>query len=161
MLKIGVHGKFNEISYLVDKICKKMETSAHLFQLNNSSNLSNICPKILVFNKFNPKLKTLTFPQDCILLINIDKLKGNINFEENYVITYGFKGSSTITISSINNEKGIQFCIQNNLKSILGNIIYQQEFPVYYQDKSIYSILVATTIGILIDSSPENFKKVF
>lgn len=168
MLKIGILGKFNEISALLEKVCIKIGIPLTMFQINENllqckgcKVLLNIHPNILVFNTLPKNLDYFDIPDNCIILLNIDKLNKSINFNKNYIITYGFNKNSTITISSTNNEDNLLFCIQSDIKSLLGKTIYPQEFPVNYYKKNVYSVLVATTIGILIDFKPENFKKVF
>ena len=68
------------------------------------------------------------------------------NIEAN-IITYGFNAKSTITISSIKDEK-IMLCLQRSIKGVF-DIIEEQEFNIDTEGNNmnkLYNILVIFTI---------------
>ena len=92
-----------------------------------------------------------------IALINIDndKMAELLKGSKMCVITYGLNSKATITTSSI--EEGEQpntfiYCLQRSIKTINGEDIEAQEFPVRVRsskDKEIYNTLGAVTIGLI------------
>lgn len=78
--------------------------------------------------------------------IEIDILK-NIKIEKPIkLITFGFNSKSTITISSVKDEK-IIVCIQRNIEKMNGEILENQEKEIINnEDKKIYNKLVVFII---------------
>ncbi|MDE6357864.1 MAG: hypothetical protein K2L15_04660, partial [Eubacteriales bacterium] len=113
----------------------------------------NIDCDILIINK-PISSKIINFPINCVVLLNIDNIKKeDIKIYTSNIITYGANSKSTITFSSVeeSSKNKIQFCIQNSIKSFSGNIIYEQEFPVYYNFKNFSVVLATVTVGLLND----------
>ena len=81
--------------------------------------------------------------------IQIDILK-KVKIEKPIkLITFGFNSKSTITISSVNNEK-ILICIQRDIEKINGEILESQEKQIISKDtKKIYNNLVVFIINEL------------
>lgn len=64
-------------------------------------------------------------------------------------ITYGFNSKSTVTASSIMEEK-ILICLQRNVKSKSGNIIEPQEFWVKANQRNdVYEIMAETCMNLI------------
>ena len=83
------------------------------------------------------------------IIINSD-VKENLailkNAETN-IITYGFNAKSTITISSIKEEK-IMICIQRKISGVK-NVIEEQDFNIEIEKNNtnkLYNILVIFTV---------------
>ena len=95
-------------------------------------------------------MKEILSKARCLILngdIEIDILK-NINLEKQLkVITYGFNSKSTITISSVSDEK-IIVCLQRDIEKNNGEIIEYQEKQIIrkQRDKRIYNALVVFII---------------
>ena len=81
--------------------------------------------------------------------IQIDILK-KVEIEKPIrLITFGFNSKSTITISSVNNEK-IIICLQRDIEKINGEILESQERQIIGKDtKKIYNNLVVFIINEL------------
>lgn len=160
MLSVGIIGNFKETKYILNNIFKQKEEDLSIFEISKKTieeNLTkNLCPKILIINKL-PKINNITeiiAPKNCIVLLNIDQENNDFAITTSYLITYGINQKATITFSGVEkNIDRLQFCIQRNIKSMSGNIIYEQEFPVYYKFNNIPIILASVTVGLLNDIS--------
>ena len=84
------------------------------------------------------------------LILNSDM---DINLESIYkvkltVITYGLNLKSTVTASSIENEK-LQICIQRSIKNINNKIIEPKEVYVYAKKNDIYRVMEQCILEML------------
>lgn len=100
------------------------------------------------------------------ILINIDeKLKEDLSKFEGYkVITIGFNNKASLTISSVQDEEEIVFCVQReiNMRDI---IIEPQEFKVtgnfFVRSNMLNNMFAFTTILLIVENSISNLKKYF
>lgn len=87
-----------------------------------------------------------------VIMINIDIDTGDILSNREYsIISYGFNGKATITLSSITDDRAI-ICIQREIKDMEGNIIENKEVEVKTQgmhDKNLYNTMVGATIAMI------------
>lgn len=152
MLKIAIIGDFNETKKALISVFNN-EKNFIALDIEKNFNNRNINCNILIINKALSS-RVISFPSDCIILLNIDNIKKeNIKIYSPNIITYGVNSKSTITFSSIEkmNRNKILFCIQKSIKSFSGNIIYEQEFPVYYNFENLSVVLSSVTVGLLND----------
>lgn len=150
MLKIAVIGNFLEIKKALKSI---FNFNFLLITINKNFNENNLDCDILIIDDLIYS-KTLYIPEKCTILLNIDNINSNsVHIYCKNIITYGINSNSEITFSSIekNKDSKIQFCIQKRLKSFSGKTIYEQEFPIYYNLKSLYAVLSCVTIALLND----------
>lgn len=100
------------------------------------------------------------------ILINIDeKLKEDLSKFEGYkVITIGFNNKASLTISSVQDEEEIVFCVQReiNMRDI---IIEPQEFKVtgnfFVRSNMLNNMFAFTAILLIVENSISNLKKYF
>lgn len=152
MLKIAIIGDFKDTKNALISIFNKNQ-KVDILNIDNNFTKKNLNCDILIISK-PLSSKVINFPNNCVVLLNIDNIKKeNIKIYSSNIITYGSNSKSTITFSSVEEiEKNkIQFCIQNSIKSFSGNIIYEQEFPVYYNFKNLSVVLASVTVGLLND----------
>lgn len=151
MLKIAVIGHFKETKCALKSVLKNK--NLNILNINQNFNKENTNCDILIISK-PLKSKIINLPNKCIILLNIDNVKkDNIKIYSPNIITYGTNSKSIITFSSIEKfqKTKIQFCVQNSIKSFSGNIIYEQEFPVYYNSQNLYVVLSSVTVALLND----------
>ena len=84
------------------------------------------------------------------LILNSDM---DINLESIYklklaVITYGLNLKSTVTASSIEDEK-LQICIQRSIRNIYNEIIEPKEIYVYAKKNDVYRVMEQCILEIL------------
>lgn len=168
MLKIGILGEFGETTVLLAKLCRIKNINAKFLNLKGITKcncfLKKLNLEIIILNELILNKLDFFVPKSCIVLLNIDNLsKQKIYNHSPHLITFGFNKNSTITLSSANLECSdrILFCIQKNFKSISGNVILEQEFPIYYNKENISLILVSTTVGLLNDFKINELEKIF
>ena len=103
---------------------------------------------ILIRNKINSLKQIL---EKCkFLILNSDM---DINLESIYklklaVITYGLNLKSTVTASSIEDEK-LQICIQRSIRNIYNEIIEPKEIYVYAKKNDVYRVMEQCILEIL------------
>ena len=155
---IGIISKENDSNFIKNVISKNsVKNKFEIININKKSieNIKNIKFDILVIcENIDNMLKESKYLEEiikktCYLIINSD-IKENLlilkNIEAN-IITYGFNAKSTITISSIKDEK-IMLCLQRSIKGIFG-VIEEQEFNIETEGNNmnkLYNILVIFTI---------------
>lgn len=152
MLKIAIIGNFKATKKALNSIFKESK-KLNIINIDQNFNKKNIDCNILIISKPLPS-KIIDFPSNCIVLLNLDNIKKqNIKIYSSNIITYGTNSKSTVTFSSVEEmeQNKIQFCIQNSIKSFSGNIIYEQEFPVYFNFKNLSVVLASVTVGLLND----------
>ena len=152
---IGIVAKNRDVQAIKKEI---KEDNIDIIEITNESikNLRNIKFEEIIFlkninlaeeeykymNEIISKTKYLIINGD----IKIDILK-NIQIEKPIkLLTLGFNSKSTITISSIKDEK-IIVCLQRNIEKLNGEIIECQEKEITSKEsKKIYNILVVFII---------------
>ena len=155
---VGIVAKKREIQAIKKEIKGK---NIDIIEITKESikNIKNIALEEIVFlqninfeeeeykymNEIISKTKYLIINGD----IQIDILK-KVKIEKPIkLITFGFNSKSTITISSVNNEK-ILICIQRDIEKINGEILESQEKQIISKDtKKIYNNLVVFIINEL------------
>ena len=155
---IGIISKENDSNYIKNIINKNaIKSKFEVININKKSieNIKNIKFDILVIcENIEKMLKESSYLEDiikksCYLVINSD-IKENFSLLkdiESNIITYGFNAKSTITISSIKDEK-IMLCLQRSIKGIF-SIIEEQEFNIEIKRNNVnklYNILVIFAI---------------
>ena len=134
------------INLFNENVIKKMNVV--LINESNIDNIKNVLFETVIINEDNAlirnKMDSLKqILEKCkFLILNSDM---NINFESIYklkltVITYGLNLKSTITASSIENEK-IQICIQRSIKNVNNKIIEPKEIYVDSKKNDIYRVM--------------------
>lgn len=100
------------------------------------------------------------------ILINIDeKLKENLSMFEGYkVITIGFNNKASLTISSVQDEEEIVFCVQREI-NMRDAVIEPQEFKVtgnfFVRSNMLNNMFAFTAILLIVENSISNLKKYF
>jgi len=184
VIKIGVIGNFIKTSKILFKIYSLRGYNIKIINcINNNNNITcdvlilNIETKnaelinilklnMLIINKSisirNFGKTPLTLSKNGILLINADNKNDLIILDYNnpYIITYGFNNKSTITLSSLSIDmyKNLQVCIQRSIVTISGKIIYEQEFNININDNDVAIILLYITIALINDFNIEQIK---
>ena len=120
---------------------------------------------ILVFNKpskFIPKNLLISQNNKTFVLINSDEYKSFYAFKNIFLITYGLNNKSSVTISSIGQNK-IQLCIQRSFITINKKIIEEQEFSIKIKngEKYLDEILFLAISNILIFGDTKNLSNWF
>lgn len=142
------------INLFNENVIKKMNVV--LINESNIDNIKNVLFETVIINEDNAlirnKMDSLKqILEKCkFLILNSDM---NINFESIYklkltVITYGLNLKSTITASSIENEK-IQICIQRSIKNVNNKIIEPKEIYVDSKKNDIYRVMEQFVIELL------------
>ena len=155
---IGIISKENDSNYIKNIINKNaIKSKFEVININKKSieNIKNIKFDILVIcENIEKMLKESSYLEDiikksCYLVINSD-IKENFSLLKDIeanIITYGFNAKSTITISSIKDDK-LMLCLQRSIKGIL-SIIEEQEFNIEIKRNNVnklYNILVIFAI---------------
>ena len=155
---IGIISKENDINYIKNIINKNaIKSKFEVININKKSieNIKNIKFDILVIcENIEKMLKESSYLEDiikksCYLVINSD-IKENFSLLKDIeanIITYGFNAKSTITISSIKDDK-LMLCLQRSIKGIF-SIIEEQEFNIEIKRNNVnklYNILVIFAI---------------
>ena len=155
---IGIISKENDSNFIKNVISKNsVKNKFEIININKKSieNIKNIKFDILVIcENIEKMLKESSYLEDiikksCYLVINSD-IKENFSLLKDIeanIITYGFNAKSTITISSIKDEK-IMLCLQRSIKGVF-DIIEEQEFNIDTEGNNmnkLYNILVIFTI---------------
>ncbi len=155
---IGIISKENDSNYIKNIINKNaIKSKFEVININKKSieNIKNIKFDILVIcENIEKMLKESSYLEDiikksCYLVINSD-IKENFSLLKDIeanIITYGFNAKSTITISSIKDDK-LMLCLQRSIKGIF-SIIEEQEFNIEIKRNNVnklYNILVIFAI---------------
>lgn len=152
---VGIIAKKKDIQAIKKEIKEK---NIEIFEITKESikNIKNIKFEEIVFlQNINLEQEEYKYMTEIIsktryLIINgdidIDILK-NIEIDKPIkVITFGFNSKSTITVSSVNDEKMI-VCLQRDIEKINGKILEYQEKQILGKDnKKIYNNLVVFII---------------
>jgi hypothetical protein len=100
------------------------------------------------------------------LLINIDeKITGDIGDYEGYiVITVGFNKKASLTVSSVQNNEDIVFCIQRDIE-MANNTIEPQEFKVegnyFVRENMLNNMFAFSAMLLILENSIDKIKKYF
>ena len=155
---IGIISKENDSNYIKNIINKNaIKSKFEVININKKSieNIKNIKFDILVIcENIEKMLKESSYLEDIIkksyyLVINSD-IKENFSLLKDIeanIITYGFNAKSTITISSIKDDK-LMLCLQRSIKGIF-SVIEEQEFNIEIKRNNVnklYNILVIFAI---------------
>lgn len=155
---IGIISKENDSNYIKNIINKNaIKNKFEVININKKSieNIKNIKFDILVIcENIEKMLKESSYLEEiikksCYLVINSD-IKENFSLLKDIeanIITYGFNAKSTITISSIKDDK-LMLCLQRSIKGIF-SIIEEQEFNIEIKRNNVnklYNILVIFAI---------------
>lgn len=152
---VGIIAKRREIQAIKKEIKEK---NIEIIEITKESikNVRNIVFEEIIFlQNINLEDNEYKYMKDIIsntkyLIINgdieIDILK-NIKIEKPIkLITFGFNSKSTITISSVKDEK-IIVCLQRDIEKINGEILESQEKEIISKEnKNIYNNLVVFII---------------
>ena len=158
---IGIIAKEKRVNQIKKQI-QKENLNIEFVCINNKSikNLRNIKFEIFIIEDSLMKLQeNKEYIKDIMKKAKYILLNSDINIsEENLkdvelkILTYGVKQKSTITISSIKQEK-ILISIQRAFKNLNEKIIEQKEVPVELDvnsDKNMYNLLIKLAIMELI-----------
>ena len=158
---IGIIAKEKRVNQIKKQI-QKENLNIEFVCINNKSikNLRNIKFEIFIIEDSLMKLQeNKEYIKDIMKNAKYVLLNTDINIsEENLkdvelkILTYGLKQKSTITISSIKQEK-ILISIQRAFKNLNEKIIEQKEVPVELDvnsDKNMYNLLIKLAIMELI-----------
>ena len=158
---IGIIAKEKRVNQIKKQI-QKENLNIEFVCINNKSikNLRNIKFEIFIIEDSLIKLQeNKEYIKDMMKKAKYILLNSDINIsEENLkdvelkILTYGLKQKSTITISSIKQEK-ILISIQRAFKNLNEKIIEQKEVPVELDvnsDKNMYNLLIKLAIMELI-----------
>lgn len=155
---VGIISKENDSNFIKNAVNKNSkENNFEIININKKSleNIKNVKFDILVIcENIENMIKNSLYLEEIIkkanyIIINSD-VKENLailkNAETN-IITYGFNAKSTITISSIKEEK-IMICIQRKISGVK-NVIEEQDFNIEIEKNNtnkLYNILVIFTV---------------
>ena len=158
---IGIIAKEKRVNQIKKQI-EKENLNIEFVCINNKSikNLRNIKFEIFIIEDSLIKLQeNKEYIKDIMKKAKYILLNSDINIsEENFkdieikILTYGLKQKSTITISSIKEEK-ILISIQRAFKNLNEKTIEQKEVPVELDvnsDKNMYNLLIKLAIMELI-----------
>lgn len=158
---IGIIAKEKRVNQIKKQI-QKENLNIEFVCINNKSikNLRNIKFEIFIIEDSLMKLQeNKEYIKDIMKKAKYILLNSDINIsEENFkdvelkILTYGLKQKSTITISSVKQEK-ILISIQRAFKNLNEKIIEQKEVPVELDvnsDKNMYNLLIKLAIMELI-----------
>ena len=158
---IGIIAKEKRVNQIKKQI-QKENLNIEFVCINNKSikNLRNIKFEIFIIEDSLMKLQeNKEYIKDIMKKAKYILLNSDINIsEENFkdvelkILSYGLKQKSTITISSIKQEK-ILISIQRAFKNLNEKIIEQKEVPVELDvnsDKNMYNLLIKLAIMELI-----------
>ena len=161
MTIIGIIAKEKRVNQIKKQI-EKENLNIEFVCINNKSikNLRNIKFEIFIIEDSLMKLQeNKEYIKDIMKKAKYILLNSDINIsEENFkdvelkILSYGLKQKSTITISSIKQEK-ILISIQRAFKNLNEKIIEQKEVPVELDensDKNMYNLLIKLAIMELI-----------
>ena len=158
---IGIIAKEKRVNQIKKQI-QKENLNIEFVCINNKSikNLRNVKFEIFIIEDSLMKLQeNKEYIKDIMKKAKYILLNSDINIsEENFkdvelkILTYGLKQKSTITISSVKQEK-ILISIQRAFKNLNEKIIEQKEVPVELDvnsDKNMYNLLIKLAIMELI-----------
>ena len=142
------------INLFNENIIKKINVI--IINESNIDNIKNVLFETVIINEDNylirNKMDSLKqiLAKCKFLILNSDM---DINLESIYklklaVITYGLNLKSTVTASSIEDEK-LQICIQRSIRNIYNEIIEPKEIYVYAKKNDIYRVMEQCILEIL------------
>ena len=134
------------INLFNENIIKKINVI--IINESNIDNIKNVLFETVIINEDNylirNKMDSLKqiLAKCKFLILNSDM---DINLESIYklklaVITYGLNLKSTVTASSIEDEK-LQICIQRSIRNIYNEIIEPKEIYVYAKKNDVYRVM--------------------
>ncbi len=103
-----------------------------------------------------------------VLVVNLDdkNIFKLLNGFKAKLITFGLNSKSCVTVSSIQNDYGLQeieFCIQRTIPTLIGTKIEPQEFKLTlnkYKEYEIYISLAAVSLAIICGIEVDNIQKI-
>ncbi len=142
------------INLFNENIIKKINVI--IINESNIDNIKNVLFETVIINEDNylirNKMDSLKqiLAKCKFLILNSDM---DINLESIYklklaVITYGLNLKSTVTASSIEDEK-LQICIQRSIRNIYNEIIEPKEIYVYAKKNDVYRVMEQCILEIL------------
>ena len=142
------------INLFNENIIKKINVI--IINESNIDNIKNVLFETVIINEDNylirNKMDSLKqiLAKCKFLILNSDM---DINLESIYklklaVITYGLNLKSTVTASSIEDEK-LQICIQRSIRNIYNEIIEPKEIYVYAKKNDVYRVMEQCIVEIL------------
>lgn len=155
---VGIISKENDSNFIKNAISKNsIQNNFEIININKKSieNVKNVKFDILVICENIGKILTNSVYLEEIIkkadyiIVNSD-MKENVSILkdiETNIITYGFNAKSTITISSIKEDKTM-VCIQRRINGV-NNIIEEQDFNIEIEKNNVnklYNVLVIFTI---------------
>lgn len=145
---------------MLEQELSKVINNATLIAINKKSieNIKNVKFETIIINHHlkdiqdKEELKRI-IANTKYVIINSDDVDLSILQNLNVLsITYGFNNKSTVTMSSIENEK-LVLCLQRNIKTINNKIIEPQEISIDMEKYKIdkYSIISLYIIKVLYE----------
>ena len=142
------------INLFNENIIKKINVI--IINESNIDNIKNVLFETVIINEDNylirNKMDSLKqiLAKCKFLILNSDM---DINLESIYklklaVTTYGLNLKSTVTASSIEDEK-LQICIQRSIRNIYNEIIEPKEIYVYAKKNDVYRVMEQCILEIL------------
>ncbi len=164
---VGIVAKENESNFIKNEIAKNViHNKFDLININKKSieNIKNvkfdcivICDDIENFLNKSNYLGNLIYRANYII-VNSDKNKFTLTNIKN-VITYGLNNSSTVTISSIKDDKTIIY-IQNKIKVEDNRLIDEQEFIININKNNLSKLYTSMAVFIILLIYGEIIKKI-
>ena len=142
------------INLFNENIIKKINVI--IINESNIDNMKNVLFETVIINEDNSLIRNKMDSLKQILsrckflILNSDM---DINLESIYklkltVITYGLNLKSTVTASSIEDEK-LQICIQRSIKNIYNKIIEPKEMYINANKNDVYRVMEQCILEIL------------
>ena len=163
---VGIVAKENESNFIKNKITKKaIKNKFELININKKSieNIKNIkfdciviCEDIENFLNKSNYLENIIYRANYIIA-NSDKNKFSLKNIKN-LITYGLNNNSTVTISSIKEDKIIIY-LQNKIKLEDEKQIDEQEFIINIKKNNLSKLYNSMAIFIVLLIYGEKIKK--
>lgn len=152
---IGIIADEKSENYIRIKLLEKLkinESNVLFIKEKTIENIKNIrFETVLLAREFKDigALKKL-LKNTKYLIVNTDlknnlKLLGELDVT---LITYGFNSKSTITISSVIEDK-VLVCLQRNIDDVNKNVIEAQEFEVKVDNENINDVMGITAILLI------------
>lgn len=156
---VGIIAKENDCNFIKKIILNNStESKFEIIYINKKciENIKNIKFDIIVINEDIEKmLLNSKYLEDIIFKANYVVINSDIKHKWQYInnfntniITYGFNGKATITISSIR-EETVLICLQRKIEKIDKKLLDEQEFSIDVNKKYInklYTILIIFSI---------------
>lgn len=157
MRRIAIIGENTNLIYIIKKELLQLNVKYELVDLKDTE----IAVDYVIINEdTNYNLKNI---KSLYYLVNMDsKFKNNLNISGN-LITYGFGGKNTVTLSSAErDEKYLVYCLQRYIKNMCENTVEPCELPIkrsFNNNNELYGYMIVATIALLenVDIRELNF----